>query len=100
MERNADDIYGATGDRGATTGSSSSMGAGSASSQSTVTPEQAATEAKAAAQSKLNQAKDKARQLQTNLADRLDAQAEKLRNRKHTATLAGAADATVGVASA
>jgi hypothetical protein len=108
MERNADDIYGATGDRGATTGGSSSMGAAGASSgalghstipsQSTLTPEQTA-QAKAAAQSRLNQAKDKARQLQSNLADRLDAQAEKLRNRKQTATLAGAADATVGVAS-
>ena len=30
MERNADDIYGATGDRGSTTGSTSSMGSGSA----------------------------------------------------------------------
>lgn len=105
MERNADDIYGATGDRGSTTGGTSMGSAGAApgalgySNPSQSTTQDPAAQAKATAQSKLNQAKDKAREYQGKLADRLDAQADKLQNRRHTAALAGAADATVGVAS-
>lgn len=106
MERNADDMFGATGDQG--TGGTSSFGsqgqgmAGSDApaggldySASTVgTPadvaQTPADQAKAAAQNKLGQVKDKARELQSSLADRLDAGAEKLRQR----TQGGLATAT------
>jgi hypothetical protein len=57
---------------------------------------------KSTAQDKLGQVKDKARDLQSTLADRLDAGAEKLRQRKQNATLAGATGTdggSVGVAS-
>jgi len=120
MERNADDMFGATGDQGSTTGGSSSFGTqgqgmagsttpvgGSDYSSSTATnPPGSQTskvdQAKAGVQNKLGQAKDKARELQSTLADRLDAGAEKLRQRKESATLSGASAATgssVGVAS-
>jgi hypothetical protein len=50
-----------------------------------------ADQAKATVQDKFGQVKDKARELQSTLADRLDAGADKLRQRK-SATLAGATD--------
>ena len=119
MERNADDTFGATGDQGSTTGGSSSFGtqgqgmAGSttpvgsadySSSTATNLPGSQQTskvdQAKAGVQNKLGQAKEKARELQSTLADRLDAGAEKLRQRKQTATLSSAGDSgTVAVAS-
>ena len=119
MERNADDMFGATGDQGSTTGGSSSFGTqgqgmagstnpvgGSDYSSSTATnPSGSQTskvdQAKAGVQNKLGQAKDKARELQSTLADRLDAGAEKLRQRKESATLSGASatGSSVGVAS-
>ena len=121
MERNADDTFGATGDQGSTTGGSSSFGTQAQGMAGSTTPvgsadysSSAATnpsgsletskvdQAKAGVQNKLGQAKDKARELQSTLADRLDAGAEKLRQRKESATLSGASAATgssVGVAS-
>jgi len=119
MERNADDMFGATGDQGSTTGGSSSFGTqgqgmagsttpvgGSDYSSSTATnPSGSQTskvdQAKAGVQNKLGQAKDKARELQSTLTDRLDAGAEKLRQRNQSATLSSAADmgSSVGVAS-
>ena len=109
MERNADDMFGATGD--ATTGSASPLGSGSSGIAgsapapggldfSTNTQATADTggqpsktdQAKANVQDKLAQVKDKARGLQSNLADKLDAGAEKLRQRKQSSTLAGAAE--------
>jgi uncharacterized phage infection (PIP) family protein YhgE len=59
-------------------------------------------QAKSAVQDKLGQVKDKARDLQSTLADKLDAGAEKLRQRNQNATLAGATatgGATTSVAS-
>jgi hypothetical protein len=121
MERNADDMFGATGDQGSATGGSSSVGSGgtgiSGSSAppggldystspsgatvttSQTTPASKADQAKATVQEKLGQVKDKARELQSTLADRLDAGAEKLRQRNQGAPLAGATDggAAVGV---
>ena len=120
MERNADDTFGATGDQGSTTGGSSAFGtqgqgmAGSttpvgsadySSSTATNLPGSQQTskvdQAKAGVQNKLGQAKDKARELQSTLADRLDAGAEKLRQRNQSATLSGAAGSgsSVGVTS-
>ena len=55
---------------------------------------------KAGAQDKLGKAKEKARELQATLADRLDAGAEKLRQRKQNTTLAAATtDGTAAIAS-
>jgi len=121
MERNADDTFGATGDQGSTTGGSSSFGtqgqgmAGSSttpvggadysSSTATNLPGSQQTskvdQAKAGVQNKLGQAKEKARELQSTLADRLDAGADKLRQRNQSATLSGAAGSgsSVGVTS-
>ena len=114
MERNADDMFGATGDQSSTTGGSSSYGSqgqgmpgggleysanapASPSGTEQATPN--ADQVKATAQNKLGQAKEKARELQATLADRLDAGAEKLRQRKQNATLAGATtDGTTAVA--
>ena len=109
MERNAEDMFGATGDQGSTTGGSGSYGtqgqgitggttpAGGVgySSSSATNPsgsEQTSKvdQVKAGAQNKLGQAKDKARELQSTLADRLDAGADKLRQRNQTANLSGA----------
>lgn len=108
MERNADDMFGATGSQGsATTGSSSSssggMGtagtgapsmetSGTASTGGTGGQTSTADQAKATAQQKLGQVKDKARELQSTLADRLDAGAQKLRQRQQNPPLAGATD--------
>ena len=116
MERNADDMFGATGDQGSTTGGSSSYGSqgqGTAGStpgggldySATVPASPSGTESiptaeqvKAGAQDKLGKAKEKARELQATLADRLDAGAERLRQRNQSATLAGAAaDGTAAV---
>jgi len=109
MDRNADDMFGATGNPSSATGGSSSIGSSgtgmagssapsggsdySTSTSSTGGTGQAKTEqAKAAVQEKFGQVKDKARELQSTLADRLDAGAEKLRQRKQSATLASATE--------
>jgi len=120
MERNADDTFGATGDQGSTTGGSSSFGTQAQGMAGSTTPvgsadysSSAATnpsgsletskvdEAKAGVQNKLGKAKEKARELQSTLADRLDAGAEKLRLRNQNATLstASGAGSSVDVAS-
>jgi hypothetical protein len=118
MERNADDTFGATGGQGSNTGSTGSFGSGgtgatgnTASSGGTdysaTSPSTSGTggatsktdQAKATVQEKFGQVKEKARDLQSTLADRLDAGAEKLRQRNQSATLAGATDtSSVGVA--
>jgi hypothetical protein len=109
MERNGDDMFGATGDQGSTAGGNSSFGvqgqgmAGStapsggldysapgAATSSTSDQTSTVDQAKATAQNKLGQVKDKARELQSTLADRLESGAEKLRQRTQTGTLAGA----------
>ena len=123
MERNADDTFGATGGQGSNTGSTGSFGssgtgisgndapsggldysAGASNTNASGTSgsgvQDKAGQAKAAVQDKLGQVKDKARELQSTLADRLDAGAEKLRQRNQSQTLAGATEgATVGVVS-
>ena len=119
MERNADDMFGATGDQGSTTGGSSSYAtqgqgmaggttpAGGVDYSSTAATNPSGTEqtskvdqVKAGAQNKLGQAKEKARELQSTLADRLDAGADKLRQRSQSANLSGAAGSgSVGVVS-
>ena len=117
MERNADDMFGATGDQGSTTGGASSTtgsgmaGSGAAPGELTYSagaPDTGSTsgqtsktdQAKATVQEKFGQVKEKARELQATLADRLDAGAEKIRQRNQNATLAGATDTgTVGVSS-
>ena len=109
MERNADDTFGATGGQSSpTTGSSSqgsggmgttgtsglsggsdySTGASGSSGGQTSTVDQA----RATAQNKLGQVKDNAREIQSTLADRLDAGAQKIRQRQQQAPLAGATD--------
>ena len=122
MERNADDMFGATGGVGSTPGSSGSgsvgstgstgMGTGMAgtgqtaggsdytSSSSTSTGGQGKVDqAKTAVQDKVGQLREKARGLQSNLADKLDQGADKIRQRNQSATLAGVTgDAGVGVA--
>lgn len=123
MERNADDTFGATGNQGSATGAGSSssggmgttgMGgssggrdystgtsgtSGTSSTGGTGGQTSTAGQAKATAQEKLGQVKDKAREMQSTLADRLDAGAQKLRQRQQNATLAGATDGgSVGVA--
>ena len=108
MERNADDMFGATGNPGSAQGGSSSVGSGgtgmagstapsagldySANTSSTGAQTNKTEQAKAAVQDKFGQVKDKARELQSTLADRLDAGAEKLRQRKQSATLASATE--------
>jgi len=109
MERNADDMFGATGEQGSTGGTNSygTSGAGmagggapvggfsSGNSSSEVGGQMGGQtgrteQAKEKLQDKLGQVKDKARDLQSSLADRLDAGADKLRQRNQNATLAGA----------
>ena len=115
MERNADDTFGATGSDQGTTGGTNSYGttggttgAGMAgggapaggfstsNSPSDVGGQMGGSQtgrteqAKEKVQDKLGQVKDKARDLQATLADRLDSGAEKLRQRNQNATLAGA----------
>jgi ElaB/YqjD/DUF883 family membrane-anchored ribosome-binding protein len=55
-----------------------------------------AGQAKEKVQEKYGQVKDKARELQSSLADRLDAGADKLRQRNQNATLAGATSGASG----
>jgi hypothetical protein len=118
MERNADDMFGATSGQASNTGSSGSFGSGGTgmagntgasggldyaantpSTSGTAGQTSATDQAKATVQDKLGQVKEKARDLQSSLADRLDAGAEKLRQRNQNATIAGATDGTaVGVA--
>ena len=110
MERNADDTFGSTGAQGSTGGTNSfgttggTTGAGSDFSTTGSTSDsmggQSRTEqAKATVQDKFGQVKEKARDLQSTLADRLDQGAEKLRQRTSSGTLAGATEgSTVGVA--
>ena len=109
MERNADTTFGTTGDQGSVAGSSSPGnpsgtgmagsnappgGLDTATNSATTAPTNTTTtkteRAKVVAQEKLGQVKDKARELQSTLADRLDAGAEKLRQRNASGTLAGA----------
>ena len=109
MERNADDMFGATGNP-SSQGSSSSPGSGATGMAGNTAPpagldfstgapntggavgQTSKTEqAKATVQEKFGQVKDKARELQSTLADRLDSGAEKIRQKK-TATLASATD--------
>jgi len=122
MERNGDDMFGATGNVGSANAGSTNFGStsgagstdagmagssqsaggldyssttpGSQSQSTTGTADQShrADQLKANAQDKFNQLRDKTRNLQSTLADRLDEGAEKLRNRTSTssATLAGA----------
>jgi hypothetical protein len=117
MERNADDTFGATGNLGSSTGGSGSMGstgtagltgtgntAGvsdytSSSTSSSTAGQGKVDQAKTAVQDKVGQLREKARGLQSNLADKLDQGAEKIRQRNQSSTLAGATgDAGVGVA--
>jgi hypothetical protein len=113
MERNADDMFGATGNVGSSTGGTSSMGAGmadntqpagldyTAGNASSTTPSTQSTTAdlKATAQDKLGQLRDKTKNLQSSLADRLEQGAEKIRQRNQSSTLAGAtADGSGSVA--
>lgn len=108
MERNADDTFGATGGTGSSTGGTSSFGASGAGiagsstagsleqSTSSLPPDTTigqgtkADQAKASVQEKFGQVKERARDLQATLADRLDAGAEKLRHRNQNTALAGA----------
>jgi len=103
MERNTDDMFGATGAESTSTGGTGSLGstgagmAGTAptsgrdfeTSGGTDTTDRA-KQVKANVDDKLGRVKDKARELQSTLADRLDSGAEKLRQRTQRATLAGA----------
>jgi len=114
MERNADDTFGATGSQGSVTGGTSSVGSGSGmagnesppggldystSAQTSDTSSSTVDQVKTKTQEKFGQVKDKAQQLQSTLADRLDAGADKLRQRSRSGTLAGATDSSsVGVA--
>lgn len=115
MERNADDTFGAAGAQGTNTGGTSGFGssevgsAGADTGYSTGTGTAGTTaapkldQAKAKAQDAVGQVKEKARALQSTLADRLDAGADKLRQRTQGtqgAPLAGATGTgTVDVAS-
>jgi delta 1-pyrroline-5-carboxylate dehydrogenase len=112
MERNADDTFGATGGQGTNTGGTGMAGTGpsggldytadqSSTSDATGTsgPTNRVDQAKSTVQDKYSQVKDKARELQSTLADRLDAGAEKLRQRNQNATLAAATgESTTSVA--
>jgi len=108
MERNADDMFGATGNQSSPSGASSSPGSGAtgmagntappagldystgaSNTGGAVTQTSKTDQAKATVQEKFGQVKDKARELQSTIADRLDAGAEKIRQKK-TATLANA----------
>ncbi len=108
MERNADDMFGATGNPSSATGGSGSLGSGGTGMAGSTAPSgerdyststgdaggqaNKTEQAKATVQNKFGQVKDKARELQSTLADRLDAGAEKLRQRKQSATLASATE--------
>lgn len=126
MERNAGNSFGATGDQDTTggTGSIGSSGAGMAGSTAPsggldyttndlgttgstgttgttgTSTEDRLVQGRATVEDKFGKVKEKARELQSTLADRLDSGAEKLRQRTQSATLAGATGtADVDVAS-
>jgi len=122
MERNADDMFGATGDQSGSTGGTGSFGSqgqgmaggsapaggldynsantGAMGSTANTGQTSTADQVKSSAQNKLGQAKDKARELQSTLADRLEQGADKLRQRSQSSTLAGGmADGSTAVAS-
>jgi ElaB/YqjD/DUF883 family membrane-anchored ribosome-binding protein len=111
MERNADDMFGATGSQSSpSTGSSASSQSGTGMAGSNAPPggldhsidnsanaatstlANTADQAATVAHDKFGKVKDKARELQSTLADRLDAGAEKLRHKNQNATLAGATE--------
>ena len=109
MERNADDTFGATGGQSSPTTGSSSPGSGgmgttgtsglsggsdysTGTSGSSGGQTSTVDQARATAQNKLGQVKDKAREIQSTLADRLDAGAQKIRQRQQHAPLAGATE--------
>ena len=119
MERNSDDTFGTTGDVGSTTGGTGSFGSTGAGMAGTGAPagglEYGSTatttdtggtdtgrvdKVKQNVDEKLGKAKEKARELQSTLADRLDAGADKLRQRKLNAQSPAMAAATAGVADA
>jgi len=79
---------GSTGTSGLSGGSDYSTGTSGSSGGQTSTVDQA----RATAQNKLGQVKDKAREMQSTLADRLDAGAQKIRQRQQQAPLAGATE--------
>ncbi len=120
MERNADNTFGATGDQDTGTGGTGSYGSTSAGMAGNEGPPSGldygttgttgsvgagttGTGTGTGAADKLGKVKERARELQSTLADRLDAGAEKLRQRSQSAHLAGATGTTgtadVGVAS-
>lgn len=125
MERNADDTFGVTGGQTSDAGGTDSFGSSDAEMAGATTPSggfeslsggasgtstggtgtpgtNRLDQTKSTVQDKFGQVKDKARNLQSTLADRLDAGADKLRQRNQNATFAGATGTTgdtVGVAS-
>ena len=115
MERHTDDMFGATGNVGSTSGGTSSMGtdAGMAgntqpagglgypgvNTSSTAIADQTTPAGQATAKDAYGQLRDKTRNLQSKVADRLEQGAEKIRQRTHNAPLAGAtADGSLSVA--
>ena len=115
MERNTDDLFGATGNVGSTSGGTRSMGtdAGMAgntqpaggldypgvNTSSTAIADQTTPAGQATAKDAYGQLRDKTRNLQSKVADRLEQGAEKIRQRTHNAPLAGAtADGSLSVA--
>jgi hypothetical protein len=122
MERNNDDMFGTAGDQGTGTGGSSAYGSTSAGMAGNESPPGGldygtagttgttgvgstgmGTAGTGQTADKLGKVKERAKELQSTLADRLDAGAEKLRQRNPSAHLAGATGTTgvadVGVAS-
>jgi hypothetical protein len=90
MERNADDTFAATGNVTSTTGSTSGAGSMDATT---------ADQVRSTPPDTYGQVRDKTRHFQSTLADRLEQGAEKIRQRAHPSTLAGAAgDGSVSVA--
>lgn len=84
MQRNADDTFGAPGDQSsASSNADSPEGQGMASSSAPP----GGLDYTEAAQNKLVHVKEKARELQATLADRLDAGADKLRQRNQSGSL-------------
>ncbi|MDF2774530.1 MAG: hypothetical protein K0S86_4030 [Geminicoccaceae bacterium] len=109
MERNADNTFGASGDPDTGTGGTGAYGstsagmsgnegpggldygtAGTTGTTGTVGAGTSGTGMGAGTTDKLGKVKERARELQSTLADRLDAGAEKLRQRNQSAHLAGA----------
>ena len=122
MERNANDTFGTTGDQGVSTGGTGSLGGtggttgmegntgfGTTGTTGTTgtggvgtggtTGERRLDQAKQTVQDKLGQVREKSRNLQATLADKLDAGADKLRQRGQTGPYdAGMGGAAAGVA--